>query len=104
MVHPPLKSYKVILSNEIDKDLKHIEKPDIKRIFSKIKELQSSVLNLDIKKLKFSKYNLYRLRVGRFRIVYTIKHDKVIIYVVAIGHRKKVYDKSFNRLQKASLD
>jgi mRNA interferase RelE/StbE len=33
-----------------------------------------------------------RVRVGNYRIVYTINDDKLIVLVLAIGHRRSVYD------------
>ncbi len=35
--------------------------------------------------------NLYRIRVGDWRIVYAIKDDVLIVLVVAIGSRGQVY-------------
>jgi mRNA interferase RelE/StbE len=33
----------------------------------------------------------YRLRVGDYRVVYTLEHKKLIVEVVRIAHRKDVY-------------
>ena len=35
--------------------------------------------------------DLYRLRVGNYRIIYQVKNDQLLILVVKIGHRKEVY-------------
>jgi mRNA interferase RelE/StbE len=35
----------------------------------------------------------YRVRVGDYRIVYTIADDVLLIVVVALGHRRDVYDR-----------
>lgn len=35
--------------------------------------------------------NLYRIRVGNYRVVYTIFEEKVLILIVKIGHRREVY-------------
>ena len=35
--------------------------------------------------------NLWRIRVGDYRIVYTIEEKKLIVLVVRIAHRKDVY-------------
>jgi mRNA interferase RelE/StbE len=34
---------------------------------------------------------LYRLRVGRYRIVYRIQDDRLCVLVIRIGHRSEVY-------------
>jgi mRNA interferase RelE/StbE len=35
--------------------------------------------------------NLYRLRVGDYRIIYQVDGGKLIVLVVHVGHRKDVY-------------
>jgi mRNA interferase RelE/StbE len=35
----------------------------------------------------------YRVRVGDYRIIYTISDDVLLIVVVALGHRREVYDR-----------
>ena len=40
---------------------------------------------------KLSGYDRYRLRQGRYRIVYEVRDDVVLVVVVKIGHRRDVY-------------
>ncbi len=35
---------------------------------------------------------------GDYRVVYCIKREKVIVYVVAVGHRKDIYSHLDRRL------
>jgi mRNA interferase RelE/StbE len=35
--------------------------------------------------------NLYRIRVGDYRIIYSIEDDLLVILVVKIAHRREVY-------------
>jgi mRNA interferase RelE/StbE len=93
MLPTNLRSYTVIFSKGAEKFLNTLDKKSKQKILEKIKELQTDSENLDLKKLK-SKYALYRLRVGSFRVVYSIQHDRVIVYVVAIGFRKNIYQHS----------
>jgi mRNA interferase RelE/StbE len=44
------------------------------------------------KPLRYSLKGARRLRVGDFRVIYTIEADKVVL-IVKIGHRRDVYDK-----------
>lgn len=44
----------------------------------------------DVKKLS-GHDDLYRLRVGAYRIAYTIDDGKLIILVVEVGHRRDIY-------------
>lgn len=91
MVQVSFKNYAIIFSKSAEKFLDSLDKQTRQRILEKVRELRTNSENLDIKKLK-SRYPLYRLRVGTFRVVYTLKHEQIIIYVVAVGHRKDVYE------------
>jgi len=98
MVHPSCVGYTIIFTDDAKKELRKFEKQTIKRIFEKTKKLISAKPdNLNIKKLK-SKISLYRLRVGDYRVIYCIKHEKIIVYVVAVGHRKNIYDNLDKRM------
>ena len=45
---------------------------------------------LRVKKLK-SQVDLYRIRIGDYRVVYEIKNEVLLILVIKIGHRSDVY-------------
>lgn len=92
MIHPPLIGYTVSYSANAQKSLAKLPKKDFERIKEKIEGLCTGQPNLDIKKLSVSKRDLYRLRVGKFRVIYSIEHKQLIIHVVAVGPRKDIYD------------
>jgi mRNA interferase RelE/StbE len=46
---------------------------------------------LDIKPLQGSDF--YRLRVGQYRLIYEIKDDELLIFVMTMGNRGDVYKK-----------
>ena len=86
-------NYKPIFSEEALKSLRKLDKFIVQQILKKISDLCSNAQNLNIKKLKSTKYNLYRLRVGVYRVIYTIENKALTIHIVAIGHRKDIYKK-----------
>jgi len=43
--------------------------------------------------IKLTERNEYRVRVGNYRVVYDIVKGRLVILVLAIGHRKDVYRK-----------
>ena len=61
------------------------------KIITKLNELKANHDNshLDIDKLKAGKG--YRLRVGQYRIIYTLHEDQLIIEVVKIRPRGDIY-------------
>lgn len=44
------------------------------------------------KPLSANRAGQWRYRVGDYRIIVKIEDDKLVILVIAIGHRKEVYD------------
>ncbi len=84
---------KVILSHGAKKQLKKLSKIDQIAIVRKVRLLSGKIKDQKIKGYK----NIYRVRVGNFRVVY--KKTKVEIFIVLIRHRKDVY-----RLMKRLFD
>jgi mRNA interferase RelE/StbE len=46
---------------------------------------------IGVKKLKDSSEDLYRIRVGDYRVIYTINDGIRIVNILRIGHRKDIY-------------
>jgi mRNA interferase RelE/StbE len=40
-----------------------------------------------------------RIRVGSYRVVYEVYVDRVLVFVVAVGHRREIYDIVERRLK-----
>ncbi len=45
---------------------------------------------LKVKKLKGAD-NLYRIRLGDYRVIYEIRNEQLIVLVIKIGHRREIY-------------
>lgn len=56
----------------------------------KIQELEENPRPFGLKKL-VAEENLYRIRVGDYRIIYQIQDKILLILVIKIGHRKDIY-------------
>jgi len=81
--------YKITFKKSVAKDLRSIPNPDVQRILKKIEALAIEPRGLDCKKL--SAQERYRIRLGVYRIIYEIVDQQLIIHVVKIAHRSKVY-------------
>ena len=81
--------YEVYFRESVWKDVKRIPKKDLRNIVKKIKELSEELRPVGCEKL--SGRNRYRLRQGRYRIVYSIQDYELTVWVGKIGHRKDVY-------------
>jgi mRNA interferase RelE/StbE len=64
-------------------------KKDRQRIVKRIEQLGDEPRPAGCQKL--SGHDRYRIRQGQYRIVYGLEDDKLIVYVVKVGHRKDVY-------------
>lgn len=79
-------SYNIRLTKKAEKFIKKQDKDTQKRLIKAIVELPEG----DIKKLKGID-ELYRLRVGDFRILFEKKDTELVIIVVDIGNRGQTY-------------
>lgn len=82
--------YKIIFTVSADKQLKKLAKTAQKLIVEKVKELNISKPNNNVKKL-VGVNDLYRLRIGDYRVIYQIRRNDLIILVLKVGHRKDIY-------------
>ena len=82
--------YEVVLSPKAEKQLDELPTPLRRRITEAVEGLESKPRPHGVKKLTGAE-NLWRIRVGDYRIVYTIEDDRLIVLVVKIGHRRKIY-------------
>lgn len=60
------------------------------RIQPKIDELAIEPRPNGVKKLQ-GEENTYRIRVGDYRVIYDVLDDVLLVNVIDIGHRSKVY-------------
>ena len=60
-----------------------------RRVVSAIEQLPNGE---DIKKLK-GHDKLLRLRVGNYRIIYTVDNGELIVYVIDVGNRGQIYNR-----------
>lgn len=60
------------------------------RIDEKLNYLRATPRGPDTKKLS-GMQNAYRTRVGDYRIVYEIEDDKLVVWIVDVGHRGSIY-------------
>ncbi len=85
-----MEKYRVFIKPSAKKELLAVSnKKDRQRIVRRISELAENPRPPGCEKL--SGYDRYRLRRGRYRIVYEIRDTDVLVVVVKIGHRRDVY-------------
>ena len=83
--------YKVQFSKQAGKDLRNFPMTVIKRVIIASEGLAKNPQPIGCKKLRGTKENLYRIRVGDYRIIYVIEKSIRIVTVRNVRHRKDVY-------------
>ena len=83
--------YKVLIKSSAVKELEEISEKDRHRIVYRIRGLSENPRPRGCEKL--TAHDKYRIRQGRYRILYQIRDDEVIVIVVRIAHRKDAYSK-----------
>ncbi|WP_319585985.1 type II toxin-antitoxin system RelE/ParE family toxin [uncultured Desulfobulbus sp.] len=81
--------FEILFKESVYKELKSIPKTDLKKILSKIELLANDPRPTGSQKL--TGLELYRVRQGQYRIVYSIHDNELLIHIVKVGHRKDVY-------------
>ena len=81
--------YKVFFKESVEKDFVTIPKKDLQKILSRIGALAENPRPQGHEKL--TGQERYRIRQGRYRILYSIQDKELTVWVVKVGHRRDVY-------------
>ena len=81
-------TYGIIFSDRALKQLKKLEKNVQERIISTLERIK---IRPQVHVTKLVGDPGYRLRVGDYRVILDIDEGNLVILVIKIGHRKKIY-------------
>jgi mRNA interferase RelE/StbE len=85
--------YTILYSPAARKDLQKLPVDIAKKIVASIKDIKENP-HIHVKKLKgYPKSPLYSLRVGVYRAIMSIDGEKLIVFVIEVGHRSNIYRK-----------
>ena len=82
-------AYRLLFKESVQKDFQGIPKKDLRKILSRIKILADDPRPPGCEKL--TGQDRYRMRQGRYRIVYSVEDEERTVTVVKVGHRKDIY-------------
>jgi mRNA interferase RelE/StbE len=83
-------SYKVEITASAEKALTKLPKADRIRVVRAIVELAAVPRPLGCRKLAGHE-DVYRIRVGAYRVIYTIDDRRIVVVVLKLGHRTRIY-------------
>jgi mRNA interferase RelE/StbE len=73
------------------RDLKNLPKDVLTRISGKVTALAEDPRPLGVEKLSGSAEDFYRIRVGDYRVLYTIQDKVLLVIIIKVRHRREVY-------------
>jgi len=82
--------YNLILSHKFDRDFLQLEKPMKDRVVDGLRELNEYPHAGKLLKGKLK--GLLSWRAGKYRILYQIHEEKLLIIAITVRHRKHVYE------------
>jgi mRNA interferase RelE/StbE len=83
--------YRIFFKKPLEKDCRSIPKTYLTKFLAKIQYLKDDPRSKGSEKL--TGQDLYQIRQGIFRIVYSIQDNELTIWIIKIAHRKKIYQK-----------
>ena len=85
-----MSEYRTVFHPEAQAELREIPRDMALRVLIKLTELESDPLGFNTTALG-SQPERRRLRVGDYRVIYTIDNGELIVWVVQVGNRSTVY-------------
>ena len=82
--------YEIRWKKSAAEEIRRIEKKDRRRILEAVGELTEDPLHGGVKKI-VNMENAYRIRVGRYRVVYTIFETVLVVEIIRVRHRREAY-------------
>lgn len=86
-------SYSIVLKPSVERDLRTLPKQVVARVIKRIEDLKGQPLSRQSVKLEGAE-NLYRVRVGDYRIIYSVDSDLAQVIVHYVRHRREAYRRS----------
>lgn len=85
-----MRHYEVEVSRTAEKQLRKLARGDQERVVRKMLLLAEDPFPPGTRKLT-GYDDVYRVRVGRYRILYSVSGHRLVIVILKIGHRKDAY-------------
>jgi len=81
--------YSIVITNRFRKSFKNLTEDHQERIFKALSELMENPFTGT--RLTGELSGLWRIRVGDYRVIYSINEEEKHIILIDVGHRKKIY-------------
>ena len=88
-------SYEVLVDERFEKDLEKVPKYVVEKFLRLLDEFEKNPIRsrsgFDVRLMKGYPGNTYRLRIGKYRIIYDVDNDIKKVRITTIQHREGAY-------------
>jgi mRNA interferase RelE/StbE len=81
--------FQVIFSSPAERAIERLPQAMQRRVLAKVRSLAQNPWPVGF--LKLTGVDAYRVRVGDYRVIYSVDGGKLIVLVLDVGHRREVY-------------
>lgn len=81
--------YKIEWTEDALSDLRNLERTIVRRILKKLEWFSKYFDNITPEPLSGDMSELFKLRVGDWRVIYSLESNKIVIH--SVGHRRDIY-------------
>ena len=83
-------SYRVDVSATAERQIRKLEVSDQVRVLRAIKQLADDPRPRGCRKLQ-GYDDIFRIRVGTFRVIYSVESDRLVVIILKVGNRRDIY-------------
>ncbi len=83
--------YKIVFTRQAFKSLRKTPAPVARRIREKLESLAKAPYAPHPNVTKLKNRPGFQLRVGDWRVIYTLRDDELVVLILKIGHRGEIY-------------
>lgn len=83
--------YDIRLLESAVRDLAQLDRAVARRILNRLEWFSAHLAELKPEPLTGDLMGFYKLRVGDYRVIYTLLESEYLLVVHAIGHRREIY-------------
>jgi len=83
-------SYRIEVSATAEKQIRKLRREDQLRVLRAIRDLAGDPRPPGSRKLR-GYDDVFRIRIGTFRVIYGVEKGRLLILVLKVGHRRDIY-------------
>lgn len=83
-------SYRLDVSATAERQIRKLERSDQIRVLRAMKQLADDPRPRGCRKLQGYE-DIFRIRVGTFRVIYSVETDRLVVIILKVGNRRDIY-------------